>query len=490
MQNVYASIAGKTFVYANFYASTSGRTFVQIAHVAKPHGANAINLPAYLARPLSTRLCGINIIIKDIPDMKKKQSFGVTLLKTFAIAVVFGVVAACAFEATAYYFGDQLGFPFIGVQPETGSSEQEEASVTEEEPEPETEKQLPEKEETTPQVSAVSASGKSDADLVEGAMPSIVAITNISTVEYSTFWGQRGSYESESAGSGIIIERDDSRLYVVTNEHVVSGSEKLFVQFGDEENVIASIKGSDPSRDIAVVEVELSEIPKETLDGIKVAVIGDSTALRVGDPAIAIGNALGYGQTTTKGVISALDREVTARDSTTGISITNHCIQTDAAINPGNSGGALLNEKGEVVGINEIKYSSTEVEGIGYAIPIHTAMPVINEIIEKEHVTDERTVFLGIQGVEIDEEDAAKFGMPRGIYLSQVVPGSAAEDAGLQVGDIITAFDGKTVTTQEELTSLMKQYEPGDVMEIIFQRARNGNYEEYRTEAVLGTRNE
>lgn len=418
----------------------------------------------------------------------KKKNFGVTLLKAFAIAVVFGVVAACAFEATTYYFGDQLGFPFIGVQPDTESPVEEEAFATEEEPETETEKQTTEKEETKPQTAAVP--GKSDADLVAEAMPSIVAITNISTVEYSTFWGQRGSYESESAGSGIIIERDDSRLYVVTNEHVVRSSEKLFVQFGDEENVIASIKGSDPSRDIAVVEIELSEIPKETLGKIKVATIGDSKALRVGDAAIAIGNALGYGQTTTKGVISALDREVTARDPSTGISITNHCIQTDAAINPGNSGGALLNEKGEVVGINEIKYSSTEVEGIGYAIPIHTAMPVINEIIEKEHVSDERQVFLGIQGVEIDEEDAAKFGMPRGIYLSQVVPGSAAEDAGLQIGDIITAFDGKTVSTQEELTSLMNGYKPGDVMEITFQRARDGIYKEYRTEAVLGTRNE
>lgn len=428
----------------------------------------------------------------------KKKNFGVTLLKVFVIAVVFGIVAACAFEGMAYFLGDRFGLSPIVIggmdvpaEEAIAETEAEETESTEETKAPEEkEESVSPRQQETPAAAPADTVRRSDADIVEEAMPSIVAITNISTVEYSTFWGQRGSYESQSAGSGIVIEKSDDRYYVVTNEHVVSGSEQLYVQFQGEESVPASIRGADPSRDLAVIEVLIADIPAESLSGIQVAKIGDSEALRAGDEAIAIGNALGYGQSITKGVISALDREVTARDQATGISITNHCIQTDAAINPGNSGGALLNADGEVIGINEIKYSSTEVEGIGYAIPIHTAMPVIEQIIEKEKVTEERTAFLGIQGVEIDEEDSQRFGMPRGIYLSQVVSGSAAEEAGLQVGDIITALDGQSILTQEELSALMSRYSPGDTLEITFQRARNGSYTEYRTEALLGTRND
>ncbi|MBQ6441386.1 MAG: trypsin-like peptidase domain-containing protein [Lachnospiraceae bacterium] len=321
-------------------------------------------------------------------------------------------------------------------------------------------------------------------------MPAIVAITTMSTVEYSTIWGERGTYDSESAGSGIIMLQDEDNLYIVTNAHVAEGANTLVVQFIDGSDAEGALRGSDTTRDLAVIEVPLAEIDPETLSAIRVAPVGDSTALRVGDPAIAIGNALGYGQSITKGVISALDREVTATDSQTGISIMNHCIQTDAAINPGNSGGALLNAKGEVVGINEIKYTSTDVEGIGYAIPMATAMPVIEQIIAREVVPEERAAFLGIQGIEITQEDAQRYQMPLGIYLAQVGEGTAAEQAGLQSGDIMTAIDGNDVSTQEALSRTMSYYAAGDTAEVTYMRADNGKYIEHRTKVTFGSRND
>ena len=427
------------------------------------------------------------------------KRFGKTLLKTFAIAIVFGIVAACTFGGVTYFLGEQFDItPFVihetaaaedtdTVTAEDDNSGEAAAEISAEEPQ--------EIQETVPSVSetpvAVAApAGKSDADLVEEVMPAIVAITTLSTVEYSTIWGERGTYDSKSAGSGIIIEQDDANLYIVTNAHVAEGADTLVVQFADGMDAEGTVRGSDTSRDLAVVEVPLSEIDPETRETIRVASIGDSTALRVGDPAIAIGNALGYGQSITKGVISALDREVTATDSQTGISIMNHCIQTDAAINPGNSGGALLNEKGEVVGINEIKYMSTDVEGIGYAIPMATAMPVIEQIIAHEAVPEERAAFLGIQGIEITTEDADRYQMPLGIYLAQVVEGSAADQAGLQNGDILIAIDGNDITTQENLSRTMSYYAAGDTAEITYMRADNGKYIEHTTEVTFGSRND
>lgn len=431
--------------------------------------------------------------------MKKKQNFGVTLLKVFVIALVFGIVAASAFEGFAYFLGDRFNLAPITIGNPVASAEQEpigEERSFDTEPEEETEEPVEKEAEATPavvdegSVRETIADTRSDADIVESVMPSIVAITNISIVEYNTFWGQRGSYQAESAGSGIIIQQDEDSLYVVTNEHVIANAESLTVQFVDEESVPGTVKGEDSSRDLAVVEVSLKDIPEETRAAIRVATIGDSTVLRVGEPAIAIGNALGYGQSITKGVISALNREVTVTDESTGSSIMNLCIQTDAAINPGNSGGALLNSDGEVIGINEVKYASTDVEGIGYAIPMATAQPIIEQIITHGEIDGSRAAFLGIQGVEIGSDDAEKFGMPEGIYLAQVVPGSAADEAGLQIGDIITAFDGREIKTQDELTNLMSLYAAGDRMEITFMRTSQGEYAEYTTIATLGSRND
>lgn len=422
------------------------------------------------------------------------KKFGKTLLKTFAIALVFGIVAACTFGGVTYFLGEQFDItPFV--IHETGALEDLETAEpgeTGEQPQTEgnREEENPAAAVSETPVAAAGSLGKSDADLVEEVMPAIVAITTMSTVEYSTIWGERGTYDSKSAGSGIIVEQDEENLYIVTNAHVAEGADTLVVQFVDETDAEGNLRGSDTSRDLAVVEVPLSEIDPETLQTIRVASIGDSTALRVGDPAIAIGNALGYGQSITKGVISALDREVTATDSQTGISIMNHCIQTDAAINPGNSGGALLNERGEVVGINEIKYMSTDVEGIGYAIPMATAMPVIRQIIAHEIVPAERAAFLGIQGIEVSTEDAERYQMPLGIYLAQVVEGSAADQAGLQTGDIMIAIDDNDITTQENLSRTMSYYAAGDTAVITFMRADNGKYIEHSAEVTFGSRND
>ncbi len=426
------------------------------------------------------------------------KKFGKTLLKTFAIALVFGIVAASAFGGVTYFLGEQFDItPFV-IREEAyadapGGEEEETADPGE--TEAETENASPQEEagqieEAAGSVAVADPAGKSDADLVEEVMPAIVAITTMSTVEYSTIWGERGTYDSESAGSGIIMLQDEDNLYIVTNAHVAEGANTLVVQFIDGSDAEGALRGSDTTRDLAVIEVPLTEIDPETLSAIRVAPVGDSTALRVGDPAIAIGNALGYGQSITKGVISALDREVTATDSQTGISIMNHCIQTDAAINPGNSGGALLNAKGEVVGINEIKYTSTDVEGIGYAIPMATAMPVVEQIIAREVVPEERAAFLGIQGIEITQEDAQRYQMPLGIYLAQVGEGTAAEQAGLQSGDIMTAIDGNDVSTQEALSRTMSYYAAGDTAEVTYMRADNGKYIEHRTKVTFGSRND
>lgn len=428
------------------------------------------------------------------------KKFGKTLLKTFAIALVFGIVAASAFGGVTYFLGEQFDItPFVireSIDTEESLETAEEEAVEEVTVQEMGEVQ-PQGEETSPapapesaQVAVAAPTGKSDADMVEEVMPAIVAITTLSTVEYSTIWGERGTYDSESAGSGILLRQDEDNLYIATNAHVVDGAETLVVQFIDGTDAEGRVRGSDTTRDLAVVEVPVSQIGSDTLSAIRMAAIGDSEALRVGDPAIAIGNALGYGQSITKGVISALDREVTARDSQSGISIMNHCIQTDAAINPGNSGGALLNANGEVVGINEIKYMSTDVEGIGYAIPMATAMPVIDQIIAEEKVPEERAAFLGIQGIEITKEDADRYGMPLGIYLAQVVEGSAADQAGLQTGDILTAIGDTEVTDQQTLTRTMSTYAAGDTTTLTYMRSNDGQYVEHQTKVTFGSRND
>ncbi len=408
----------------------------------------------------------------------QKGGFGVKLAKAAAIALVFGLVGGGVFTGVSY-----AGLSAVGAIGENS-------------------KNLPDQSSAEESVEASASAGNADknvlaatatgvaADLVdvssvaEEVMPSVVAITNVGTYTYQGFWGQTQQYESESCGSGIIVEQDEEYIYIATNNHVVSGADSLTVQFVDETTVSAEVQGTDPSDDLAVVKVALSSIESDTLSKIKVATIGDSSNLKVGEATIAIGNALGYGQSVTTGVISALNRTVTVTDNSSTVTNTN-LIQTDAAINPGNSGGALLNANGEVIGINSAKYSDTSVEGIGYAIPISDAMDVVNDLIAHGVVTSGQTAYLGIQGNDVSSDVAAKYGLPLGVYVYSTVAGTGAEAAGLRQGDVITGLDGITITGMDQLKSLMEDYEPGDTVTLTISRLQNQGYEEMELSVVL-----
>ncbi|MCI9138256.1 MAG: trypsin-like serine protease [Lachnospiraceae bacterium] len=319
--------------------------------------------------------------------------------------------------------------------------------------------------------------------VVEKAMPTLVSITNLSTQEMRDFWGRTGRIENESSGSGIIVGQNEAELLVVTNNHVISDAQTLTVQFIDSSIAEAQLKGSNSSVDLAVIAVPLSSISEQTKAMIAVANLGDSNSLRVGEAVIAIGNSLGYGQSVTTGVVSALNREVTVDN------ITNELIQTDAAINPGNSGGALLNVKGELIGINSIKFAASEVEGMGYAIPISSAKPIIDELMNratKVRVGENDSSYLGVSGLSVTKQISEAYNMPVGFYINEVYQGSAADNAGIKRGDIITAFDGEKVTSQEDLTDLMQYYAAGTTVVVTVQSGVGGIYQEREVTVVLG----
>ena len=321
-------------------------------------------------------------------------------------------------------------------------------------------------------------------DIADEVMPSIVSVYNKYTAT-AEFWGQTYSQEEEASGSGIIIGQTDTELLIVTNNHVVANADELSVQFIDNTTATANIKGTDSANDLAVIAVSLDDIKDDTMSQIKVATIGDSDSLRVGEPAIAIGNALGYGQSVTTGVISALNREITDENGET-----NTFIQTDAAINPGNSGGALLNSKGEVIGINSSKIASENVEGMGYAIPMARAIPIIENLMNQETKTkvDEADQgYLGISGVSVTAQIGSAYGMPEGVYIAEIIDGGGAADSDLQKGDIITKIDGTTVTSMDDLKKELTYYAAGDTVTLTVERASgNGNYDEKKIKVTLG----
>lgn len=420
---------------------------------------------------------------------KKKKNFGRTIAKTVCIALVFGVVAGAAFQGTNFVgqklFGDKVTAPVsqdasadtaepeIGtVQPQTGNGSSDDGAAS---------------------VSAI----------VKQCMPSLVAITNVSVKEVQNYWGfgwysQPQQQESTSTGTGIIIGQNDSELLIVTNNHVITGATNLSVVFSVDEGkdgttpVEAQIKGSDATKDVGVIAVKLSDIPAETMSAIKTATIGDSSQMQVGDQVIAIGNALGYGQSVTKGIVSALDREVTLQNDD-GSTISNKLIQTDAAINPGNSGGALLNMKGEVIGINEAKLSSNYVEGMGYAIPISDVEGIIGDLQNlktRSEVDSEKMGYLGITCQDVTSDIAQQYDMPEGVYLKSVVAGCAADKAGLKKGDILTRFDGMGVTTYDTLRERLQYYEAGETVEVTVQSPENGSYVEKTVSLTLSTKAE
>lgn len=323
--------------------------------------------------------------------------------------------------------------------------------------------------------------------IVESAMPSVVAIKGTTSVEAYSWFGEDQSYDAASSGSGIIIGKNDTELLIVTNNHVVEDTKDLSVVFIDNEEVKAAIKGRDSDNDIAIIAVKLADIKPETIEKIAVAQMGDSDELKVGQGVVAIGNALGYGQSVTVGYVSAIDREVTTKDS----SIKN-LLQTDAAINPGNSGGALLNMSGEVIGINTAKYASTEVEGMGYAIPISKVKDIIADLSSKETRSDKvdeaKQGYLGIQGKNIGEEVAEAYDMPRGVYVYKIVENSSAANSDLREKDIITKIDAQSVKSMEDLKDILSYYKSGEKIKLTVQRLNDSTYEEKEIEITLSDR--
>ena len=334
-------------------------------------------------------------------------------------------------------------------------------------------------------------------DVVKAAMPCVVAVTN----EYTAYdyWYDE-MVDETICGSGIVVAQNDEELLIVTNFHVIEDSNALHVQFIDEEEATAYVKGTSPDNDIAIISVALEDLSDETLDSIAIAALGDSDELQVGEPAIAIGNSLGYGQSVTTGVISALNRTIYTYDeedmNTEGEpnATKQEClIQTDAAINPGNSGGALLNVKGEVIGINSSKIADYVIEGVGYAIPISVAKPIIEDLMQREtrkKVPEEERGFLGISGTDVSEDAMEQYDMPEGVFVSKVLEDTPAEKAGILKGDIIISIDGEKVTQMKGVQNLLEYYAAGTEVEVTFMRQSKGEYKEMTVDVTLGYKDE
>jgi serine protease Do len=322
-------------------------------------------------------------------------------------------------------------------------------------------------------------------DVIDTTIPSIVSINSTAT-QPTDWFGQQYDQEVEGSGSGFIVGKNDEELLIATNNHVVAGTSKITVIFTDGSEADAVIKGTDATADLAVVAVDITKLKKETLDAIQIAKLGSSDEVKVGEMAIAIGNALGYGQSVTVGYISAKDREVEVADAYSSDSKKMILLQTDAAINPGNSGGALLNSEGEVIGINTIKYANTEVEGMGYAIPISRATPIINELMNREILEEDEQGYLGIIGNDVTEDVASFYNMPVGVFVNELSEGGAAKKAGLASGDIIIKVDDMEVTAITQLRDYVNSIRVGTEVEITYMRNTNGEYKEDKVKVTLG----
>lgn len=401
------------------------------------------------------------------PDGKKKGSFGKKLLVCAACAVLFGIIAAVCFEGVCYISGNILGIN----KPSVTTSEQIGTTITSS---------------NNKIVTGAAISGTTDvSSIVEQTMPAVVAITCTSeSTNYYSLFGNSQQQETQSSGTGFIIGQSKSELLIATNNHVIDGAKTISVQFIDDQVYEASVKGKDSSNDLAVVAVKLNKIKKSTMGKIKIADVGDSDSLKVGEMAIAIGNSLGYGQSVTVGYISAKNREITETSETDGSTNSIKAIQTDAAINPGNSGGPLINLKGEVVGINSAKIADSSVEGVGYAIPISQATPIIDELKDKEVLSDSEKGYLGISGRTVGSE-ASSYNIPSGVYVAEVSKGGAAEKGGVKVGDIITAINNQDVRSIESLKEKANSYRKGTEVELTLQRSDDGTYKEKKVKVKL-----
>ena len=366
----------------------------------------------------------MNGMNEETPKPKKNRKVPKPV-KLVCAGVAFGLVASVTFQT-----GNYVGTKVFGTTTTNGKTAKTAQTV-----------------DGAKLTTSSSSTGTSDvATIAKNAMPSIVSITNMSVQEVQSFFGGTQQQESTSVGSGIIIGQTDSELLILTNNHVVEGNEKLTVSFVDNESVEANVKGTDSTKDLAVVAVKISDVKDSTMDEIAVATMGDSSKLEVGEQVVAIGNALGYGQSVTSGIVSATERTLDGYEGGT-------LIQTDAAINPGNSGGALLNSNGEVIGINTAKVATDSVEGMGYAIPISDASDTIQNLMNQEtktKVSEAEQGYLGIQGVDVSDESAKMYNMPTGVYISDVVKNGGAQQAGLTKGSVITGLEGTTISDMNQ----------------------------------------
>ena len=405
---------------------------------------------------------------------RKKNSWARKAAGITAAAVLFGTVAGGVMTGVNY-----VGARLTGLADITATAPAETEGTTT--------AQVPETSAASNNGSTTAVSTVTDvSSIAEKAMPSLVAINDTMTVEQNNFFGMPQTYQAQSSGSGIIVGQNDTELLIATNNHVVSGATDMKVTFTDSTQVAAAVKGTDSATDLAIIAVKLSDIPSDTMSKIKVATLGNSDNVKVGQQVIAIGNALGYGQSLTVGYISALDREITDENG-----IQHTYIQTDAAINPGNSGGALLDLNGNVIGINAAKNASTEVEGMGFAIPISKAQEILNNLMTKktrEAVDESAQGYLGIQGTNIDANASKEYGMPVGIYVYKIVEGGAAANSDLKEKDIITKFDGQSDTNMEELKQMLTYYEGGSTVSLTVQSLVNGSYVEHEVQITLGTK--
>ena len=425
---------------------------------------------------------------------RNQNSFQKKAGATIALAVIFGLVAAVVFQAANFAADRFLNTGKSSVQIKTTDSVNLQETASDDS--------------TADKVLSDSENG-TVAAVAQASMPSVVAITTVSVQEIPSFFGYSShQYKSASTGSGIIVGDNDDELLIATNNHVVDGATTLSVCFigddvanaetetvnagdnGDlnvEDAVSAKIKGTDADNDLAVVAVKKSDIPEDTLNQIKIAQIGSSDDLAVGQQVVAIGNALGYGQSVTSGWISALNRTISTDDGTNSTGL----IQTDAAINPGNSGGALLNMKGELIGINSAKYADSAVEGMGYAIPISKAKPILEELMNREtreKVDSSKKGYLGVSLANLTTEAIEMYNMPTGAFVRSVEDDSPAQEAGICKGDIIVKFDGQKVSDGDDLLDKLQYYKSGEKIEAVIARATNGEYEENTIELTLGTR--
>ena len=425
---------------------------------------------------------------------RNQNSFQKKAGTTIALAVIFGLVAAVVFQAANFAADRFLNTGKSSVQIKTTDSVDLQETASDDS--------------TADKVLSDSENGTVVA-VAQASMPSVVAITTVSVQEIPSFFGYSSrQYKSASTGSGIIVGDNDDELLIATNNHVVDGATTLSVCFigddvanaetetvnagdnGDlnvEDAVSAKIKGTDADNDLAVVAVKKSDIPEDTLNQIKIAQIGSSDDLAVGQQVVAIGNALGYGQSVTSGWISALNRTISTDDGTNSTGL----IQTDAAINPGNSGGALLNMKGELIGINSAKYADSAVEGMGYAIPISKAKPILEELMNREtreKVDSSKKGYLGVSLASLTTEAIEMYNMPTGAFVRNVENDSPAQEAGICKGDIIVKFDGQKVSDGDDLLDKLQYYKSGEKIEAVIARATNGEYEENTIELTLGTR--